>query len=125
MTSGEIASIAPEANATGMNHLGIERIVQSVMTDSNVHSANVTKTTSKVTSNANQKRMMPASSSGCSNAAVPRTPEMMTGTVIGYNNTGSSTSRLRARTSIAAKSVPTAANPVVPVASIAASQNGC
>ena len=36
---------------------------------------------------------------------------MMTGTVIGYNSTGSSTSRLRARTSIAANSVPTAAKP--------------
>ena len=33
---------------------------------------------------------------------------MMTGTVIGYNSTGSSTSRLRARTSMAANSVPTA-----------------
>ena len=42
---------------------------------------------------------------------------MMTGTVIGYNRTGSSTSRLRARTSIAANSVPTAANPSVPAAS--------
>ena len=39
---------------------------------------------------------------------------MMTGIVIGYNSTGSSTSRLRARTSIAANSVPTAANPSVP-----------
>ena len=52
-------------------------------------------------------RNMPTSSSGCSSAAVPRTPAMMTGTVIGYNSTGSSTSRLRARTSIAANSVPT------------------
>ena len=39
---------------------------------------------------------------------------MMTGTVIGYSSTGSSTSRLRVRTSIAANSVPTAANPIVP-----------
>ena len=46
----------------------------------------------------------------------------MTGTVIGYNSTGSSTSRLRARTSIAANSVPTAAKPSVPAASSAASQ---
>ena len=44
---------------------------------------------------------------------------MITGTVIGYNSTGSSTSRLRARTSIAANSVPTAANPSVPPASSA------
>ena len=41
-------------------------------------------------------------------------PGNETGTVIGYSSTGSSTSRLRARTSIAAKSVPTAANPTVP-----------
>ena len=42
---------------------------------------------------------------------MPRTPAMITGIVIGYSSTGSSTSRLRARTSIAAKSVPTAAKP--------------
>ena len=46
-----------------------------------------------------------------SSAAVPRTPAMMTGIVIGYNRIGSSTSRVRARTSIAANSVPTAAEP--------------
>ena len=49
---------------------------------------------------------------------------MMTGIVIGYKSTGSSTSRLRARTSIAANSVPTEANPRVPAASRAASQSG-
>jgi hypothetical protein len=38
----------------------------------------------------------------------------MTGIVIGYNSTGSRTSRLRARTSIAANSVPTDAKPSVP-----------
>ena len=53
---------------------------------------------------------------------MPRTPAMMTGIVIGYNSTGSSTSRLRARTSIAANSVPTAANPSVPAASSAEQQ---
>ena len=55
---------------------------------------------------------------------MPRTPAMMTGIVIGYNSTGSSTSRLRARTSIAANSVPTDANPMVPVTSSAASSTG-
>ena len=62
---------------------------------------------------------MAASNSGCSSAAVPRTPAIMTGTMTGYNNTGSSTSRLRARTSIAANSVPTAAKPSVPATRIA------
>ena len=56
---------------------------------------------------------------------MPRTPAMMTGIVIGYNSTGSSTSRLRARTSIAANSVPTAAKPSVPSASNATSSAGC
>ena len=49
----------------------------------------------------------------------------MTGIVIGYNSTGSSTSRLRARTSIAANSVPTAAKPSVPAASSPTSSSGC
>ena len=49
---------------------------------------------------------------------------MMTGIVIGYNSTGSSTSRLRARTSMAANSVPTAAKPSVPSASRATSSSG-
>src|SRR5439155_1215871 len=57
-------------------------------------------------------------------ALVPRTPAMITGMVIGYNRIGSSTSRDRARTSMAAKSVPTAENPIVPVASNAASSSG-
>ena len=52
---------------------------------------------------------------------MPRTPAMITGIVIGYSRIGSSTSRLRARTSIAANSVPTAANPSVPAASRAPS----
>ena len=60
-----------------------------------------------------------SSGGGCSSAAVPRTPAMMTGIVIGYNSTGSRTSRLCARTSIAANSVPTAAKPTVPDASSA------
>ena len=44
---------------------------------------------------------------------------MITGMVIGYSSTGSSASRLRARVNIAANNVPTAANPIVPVASSA------
>ena len=47
-------------------------------------------------------------------AAVPLTPAMITGIVIGYRRIGSRTSRVLALTSIAAKSVPTAAYPVVP-----------
>ena len=43
---------------------------------------------------------------------------------IGYNRIGSSTSRDRARTSIAANSVPTAQNPIVPPASRASSSSG-
>jgi hypothetical protein len=49
----------------------------------------------------------------------------MTGIVIGYNSTGSRTSRLRARTSIAANSVPTDAKPSVPRTSRPASIAGC
>ena len=44
---------------------------------------------------------------------------------MGYNMMGSSTSRLRARTSIAAKSVPTAAKPSVPAATSKASGTPC
>ena len=59
-----------------------------------------------------------ASSAGdASSAEVPRTPAMMTGMVIGYNRIGSITSRVRARISIAANSVPTAAKPIVPESS--------
>ena len=50
---------------------------------------------------------------------------MMTGTVIGYNRTGRSTSRLLTRTSIAANNVPTAANPMVPATRITANHMGC
>ena len=49
---------------------------------------------------------------------------MITGTTTGYNSTGSSMSRLRVRTSMAAKSVPTAARPMVQVTTIPASQKG-
>ena len=47
---------------------------------------------------------------------MPRTPAIITGMMIGYNRIGSSTSRDRARTSIAANSVPTAQKPTVPAA---------
>ena len=71
-----------------------------------------------------QSRAIGTSGAGWNSAAVPRTPAIMTGIVIGYNRTGSSTSRLRARTSMAANSVPTAAKPSVPQASRAASSSG-
>ena len=63
-----------------------------------------------------------SSGGDASSAAVPRTPAMITGMVIGYNRIGSITSRVRARTSIAANSVPTAQNPIVPPASSADQQ---
>jgi len=43
---------------------------------------------------------------------------------MGYNRMGSSTSRDRARTSMAANSVPTAQKPIVPPASRATSSSG-
>src|SRR4030095_2214276 len=92
------------------------RMAYSVINGSKVQSASVTKTTS------NAARMpihiVAAASSGVAakSAAVPRTPAMITGIVIGYNRIGNSTSRDRARTSIAANSVPTAANPIRPPA---------
>src|SRR5439155_21939866 len=97
----------------------------SVITGSNVHNASVTNTTSKKTSIESQARAMGSSTSAWSSAAVPRTPAIITGIVIGYSRTGSSTSRLRARTSIAANNVPTAANPTVPVSSSPIISTGC
>src|SRR5688572_31868356 len=44
----------------------------------------------------------------------PYTTLFRSGMVMGYNRIGSSTSRLRARASIAANSVPTQENPTVP-----------
>src|SRR5918998_1759916 len=128
MTSGVAANIRPHTTAAGLNHLGIKSsfaVGQSVITGSNVQSASVTNTTSKQTSSATQNPMTAASTSAWSSAAVPRTPAMITGTVTGYNSTGSRTSRLRARTSIAAKSVPTAAKPSVPLNTMDASHTGC
>src|SRR5215475_4248748 len=120
---GDAANITAATATRGRNHLGIS--IQSVMSGSKVHNASVTNTTSSAISSATQNRTSASSTSGCNSAAVARTPAMMTGTVIGYNSTGSSTSRLRARTSIAENSVPTVANPIVPLNSTAPSQSGC
>ena len=73
----------------------------------------------------------PATSAPGRRRAPPRTarpcrgrPAMITGMVIGYSRMGSITSRLRARTSMAANSVPTAAKPIVPARSSPASVSG-
>src|SRR5690242_16021720 len=87
------------------------------MTGSNVQSDNVTKITSQATSIPIHNRAIGSSGVAWNSAAVPRTPQIITGTVIGYSNTGSSVSRLRTRTSIAANRVPTAAKPSVPAIS--------
>jgi hypothetical protein len=86
-----------------LNHKAHEGI-----SGSNVHSASVRNTTSKQTSSAIHIVADASSGGVCSRAAVPPTPMMITGTVIGYNRIGSMTSRVRARTSMAANSVPTA-----------------
>ena len=83
----------------------------SVISGSNIHSASVTNTTSKNTSSAIHNVAIGSSAGVCVSADVPSTPAMMTGTVIGYNRIGSSTSRVRDRISIAANSVPTARKP--------------
>ena len=62
---------------------------------------------------------MSSCGSAASSALVPRTPAIMTGIVTGYNRIGKSTSRLRARVSMAANSVPTVAKPIVPKSSSA------
>src|SRR5262245_48707343 len=105
-------------------HHQINRYPYSVISGSNVHSASVTNTMSKNTRSAIQNCASPSSGVAWKSAAVPRTPAIMTGTVFGYNRIGSITSRLRARTSIAANSVPTTAKPVVPVSSSPASSSG-
>src|SRR5436189_6418798 len=124
MRNGDAVNITAVTPASGRNHLGIVTTNykppttnhrQSVINGSNVHSASVTKTTSSAISSATQNLTRASSTSGCRSSAVARTPAMITGTVIGYNSTGSRTSRLRARTSIAENSVPTAANPIVPL----------
>src|ERR1700736_5853244 len=67
------------------------------MSGSNVQSARVTNTTSKHSSKATHIPATASSGAGCSSAAVPRTPAMMTGTVIGYNRIGSMTPRVDRR----------------------------
>ena len=89
-----------------------------------VQSASVTNTASKNTSIASHARASARLGSGEKIAAVPTAPAITTGTAIGYNSTGSSTSRECTRTSIAAKSVPTDARPIVPVTSRPASSHG-
>ena len=75
----------------------------------------MTNTTSKQNSSAIHIVATATSGGDARSADVPRTPAMITGTVMGYNRIGSITSRVRARTSMAANSVPTEANPTVPV----------
>src|SRR5262245_53223960 len=96
----------------------------SVITGSNVHSDSVTNTTSNAPRIAIHIATVAVSGGDCSNADVPRTPAIITGIVIGYKRIGSITSRERARTSIAANSVPTAANPTVPAVRSAPSSAG-
>src|SRR3954471_918288 len=102
----------------------LDSVSYSVMSGSNVHSDSVTNTTSKAVRMPIHITALGSSTGDASSADVPRTPAMITGMVIGYNRMGSSTSRERARTSIAANSVPTAANPSVPALSSSASSSG-
>ena len=95
----------------------------SVITGSNVQSANVRKIASQ-RSETNPEARHRFVGRRLEQAAVPRTPAIITGIVMGYSKTGSSVSRLLTRTSIAANSVPTAANPIVPVASSVISMIG-
>src|SRR5258707_12036388 len=86
----------------------------SVINGSNVHSASVRNTTSNAARIPIHMIAVGSSGGAPSSAAVPRTPPIITGMMIGYNRMGSSTSRDRARTSMAANSVPTAQKPTVP-----------
>ncbi len=95
----------------------------SVISDSNVQSESVTNTTSKLNSSMIQSARHVELRLGGEERAVPRTPAIMTGIVTGYNRIGSSTSRLRARASMAANSVPTLAKPTVPTTSSAATSS--
>ena len=111
--TGAYANIAAASDEQRREHL--PHGAYSVMSGSNVQSASVTKTTSNASRMRDphaRRRLVRAATAAA--RAVPRTPAMITGTVIGYNRIGSMTSRDRARTSIAANSVPTAANPTVP-----------
>src|SRR5262249_36834932 len=66
----------------------------SVINGSNVHNASVTKTTSKKPSSVSHIVAVGSSGGADSSAVVPRTPAIITGTVMGYNRIGSSTSRV-------------------------------
>src|SRR5207248_6394352 len=96
----------------------------SVINGSNVQSASVTNTASNAVSRPIHIIAIASSGGDARSADVPRTPAIITGIAIGYKTMGSSTSRVRARTSIAANSVPTAAKPSVPDASSATSSAG-
>src|SRR5689334_22501941 len=98
--------------------------LHSVISGSNVHNDSVIKTTSNAASSEIHMTATASSGVSASSADVPRTPAMITGTVIGYNRIGSMISRVRERTSIAANRVPTAANPIVPDASRPTSSTG-
>ena len=111
-----------EAGNGEQRNEGFTHGIYSVISGSNVQSDSVTNTTSKLSSSMIQRRAMSSCGVGCEQRAVPRTPAIMTGIVIGYNRIGNSTSRLRARTSMAANSVPTRAKPTVPSSSSADQQ---
>src|ERR1051325_6997941 len=96
----------------------------SVINGSNVHSASTRNTTSIAVRMLSHIVASASSGGDAISAAVPRTPQMITGTVIGYNRIGSRTSRVRDRINMAPKSVPTDAKPTVPDASSATSSTG-
>src|SRR5215472_5471763 len=126
---GAATNIAATTTTNGTNSFFIPSCLSrpscySVINGSNVHNASVTKTTSKAVSKPIHNVATGSSGGDCNSAAVPRTPAMMTGIVTGYNRIGSSTSRVRVRTSIAANNVPTDAKPIVPSPSSATSSNG-
>src|SRR4051794_34999310 len=101
--------MAAVITSTGTNHLLLVILnPYSVISGSKVHSDSVTNTTSKNVSNPIHSIATGSSIGDASSADVPRTPAMITGMVIGYSRIGSMTSRVRARTSMAAKRVPTA-----------------
>src|SRR5258708_38442192 len=74
--------------------------IHSVISGSKVQSASVRKTTSIAVRMPSHMIASDSSGGEAMSAAVPRTPQIITGTVIGYNRIGSSTSRVRVRISI-------------------------
>src|SRR5258708_37930289 len=101
------------------HHITTSTHVYSVIRGSSVQSASVRKTTSIAVRMPSHMMASVSSGGDAISAAVPRTPQMITGTVIGYNRIGSRTSRVRVRISIAPNSVPTDAKPTVPDATSA------